>query len=137
MDDRRPKIGVGVFIIRGDKVLVGQRIGSHGANTWSLPGGHLEYGETVTNCARREIEEETGLEIGSVRPIGFTNDIFTNEDKHYVTLFVATDWPGGEAEIREPAKCLEWRWVRWPDVPEPIFLPLKNFLESGQSPYHA
>ncbi len=48
-----PKIGVGVLIIRDGKLLLGRRKGSHGAATWSAPGGHLEYGETPEACARR------------------------------------------------------------------------------------
>jgi ADP-ribose pyrophosphatase YjhB (NUDIX family) len=79
---------VGVVVIRGGKVLLGLRRGSHGAGTWALPGGHLEWGETVENCARREVKEETGLDLGLVGQGPYTSDVMATEGKHYVTCFV-------------------------------------------------
>jgi 8-oxo-dGTP diphosphatase len=60
---RWPRVGVGVMIVRGGKVLIGQRKGSHGAGQHALPGGKLEWKETWEECARREILEETGIEL--------------------------------------------------------------------------
>lgn len=136
MNELPVRVGVGVFVVNKEKqILVGLRIGSHGTNTWSLPGGHLEFGEDVEACAKREVLEETGLEILAVQPVGFTNDFFRTERKHYVTLFVVADVFRGTLERKEPTKSLEWRWVEWPQIPKPIFLPLENFMKSGQSPW--
>ena len=60
-DTQAIRVGVGVIIVRDGNVLLGERAGSHGAGTWALPGGHLEFGETVADCARREVLEETGF----------------------------------------------------------------------------
>lgn len=130
----RPKVGVGVFVIRDGKVLVGQRQGSHGAGTWSLPGGHLEFAEKVANCAKREVLEEAGVQIDNIQELIYTNDYDPAEGTHYVTLFVRADWVAGEAKIIEPEKCLEWRWVEWPNVPKPHFLPVASFLKTGMNP---
>ena len=62
-----PQVGVGVLILRDGKVLLGRRKGSHGAGCWSAPGGHLEFGETLEDCAAREVLEETGLKIRNRR----------------------------------------------------------------------
>ena len=59
----QPRVGVGVFVLRDGLVLLGLRRGAHGAGTWALPGGHLEFGEAVEHCAAREVHEETGLNM--------------------------------------------------------------------------
>ena len=60
------QVGVGVLVLRDGRVLLGLRRGAHGAGTWALPGGHLEFNETVAACATRETLEETGLQLRSV-----------------------------------------------------------------------
>lgn len=55
---------------------------------WAFPGGHLEHGESFTDCAERETLEETGLEVKGLKVINVTNDVFEEADKHYITLFV-------------------------------------------------
>ena len=50
---KRPRVGLGVFVKKEGKVLVGERKGSHGAGTWALPGGHLEGGESFEECCKR------------------------------------------------------------------------------------
>jgi ADP-ribose pyrophosphatase YjhB (NUDIX family)/GNAT superfamily N-acetyltransferase len=134
MSDPQPRVGVGVFVLRDGLVLLGQRRGSHGAGTWALPGGHLEFGETVERCALREIHEETGLTVNVVARGPYTNDVFEDAGKHYVTVFVLAQAPHGEPELREPAKCTEWRWCRWSDLPTPLFAPLAALHASGYVP---
>eukprot|EP00877_Chromochloris_zofingiensis_P007895 jgi/Chrzof1/3359/Cz12g22080.t1 len=51
----RPRVGLGVIVQRGDKILVGKRLGSLGAGEYALPGGHLEFGESFADCAVREV----------------------------------------------------------------------------------
>ncbi|MEK6901677.1 MAG: NUDIX domain-containing protein, partial [Nanoarchaeota archaeon] len=80
-----PQVGVGVLIVKNNKVLLGKRKNAHGEGTWCPPGGHLEFGESFEDCARRETFEETGISIKNIRFITATNDIFS-EEKHYITL---------------------------------------------------
>jgi 8-oxo-dGTP diphosphatase len=89
----RPKVGVGVIIHdKAGNIVIGERIGSHGAGTMQLPGGHLEHAESFSACAVREALEETGLEIGNVKFLTATNDVMDEEDGgvHYVTVFVTS-----------------------------------------------
>ena len=112
-EDRPTRVGVGVLIVRGGAVLLGLRRGSHGAGTWAPPGGHLEAGETVEACARREALEETGLVLGTVVRGPYTVDDLPDAGARYVTLFtVATVW-SGEPRTMEPAKCAGWAWHDW------------------------
>jgi mutator protein MutT len=131
--DKRPYVGVAVIVVRNGHVLLGKRKNTHGAGTWQFPGGHLEYGESIDACARRELFEETGLSIASLRPGPFTNDIFGKENKHYVTLFVIADGCSGEAQVKEPDKCERWDWFRWSEMPRPRFLPIVNLLKQNFS----
>ncbi|MGH1366441.1 MAG: nucleotide triphosphate diphosphatase NUDT15 [Calditrichia bacterium] len=133
---RRPLVGVGVIVLNSQKqILLGERIGSHGANTWCSPGGHLEFGETVEECARRETLEETGLILLNLRRGPYTNDYFEEESKHYITTFIIADSVGDAAEICEPDKCLQWKWFDWKHQPDALFLPNKNLLLSGFTPH--
>ena len=131
----RPKIGVGVIIRRGNKVLLGKRKNSHGDGTWAFPGGHLEMNESIENCAQREVEEETGLRVQQFKKGTFTNDIFVKEKKHYVTLYLVTDLVDGEPKIMEPEKCERWEWFTWDNLPSPLFLALDDLLKDKFNPF--
>ncbi len=126
----RPAVGVAVIIANKGKVLLGKRLNSHGDGTWAFPGGHLELKESIENCARREVFEETGLVIQHVEHAAVTNDIFTRENKHYVTLFMLARYESGEPRLKEPKKCAAWQWFPWDDLPAPLFLSLENLLKS-------
>lgn len=128
-----PRVGVGVIVVKGESVLLGLRIGSHGSDTWSFPGGHLEFGESPTECAKRELFEETGLDVESACLGPYTNDIF-DEGKHYVTLFVVVNCSGSIPVVKEPDKCREWRWFPWSKLPAPLFLPIENLIRNGYVP---
>lgn len=131
MHQQAVKVGVGVILIREGRVLLGERQGSHGAGTWALPGGHLELGESIESCARREVLEETGIAVHGVTHLAFTNDIFAEAGGHYVTLFVLAEGWRGEPAVMEPEKCKGWAWFDWNDLPEPVFLPLRNLKQQG------
>jgi 8-oxo-dGTP diphosphatase len=126
-----PRIGVGVLVVREARVLLGQRLGAHGAGHWAAPGGHLEFGESIEACARREVLEEAGLPIDSLRIGPVTNDVFQAEGRHYLTVLVLATAGEGEPRVMEPHKCAGWRWFRWDDLPQPLFAPLAALRDQG------
>lgn len=130
MNNNRPRVGIGVYIVKDGKVLLGERIGSHQANTFCAPGGHLEFGESWEECAQRETAEETGIKIKNIRYIGLTNDVMEKDGVHSVTIAMLADWEDGEPKIMEPEKCLGWKWYLLNEIPERKAKFLASFLES-------
>ncbi|KAK8197976.1 7,8-dihydro-8-oxoguanine triphosphatase NUDT15 [Phyllosticta capitalensis] len=137
---QRPKIGVGVFVLnKSGEFIVGLRKGSHGSGTWALPGGHLEFGEKLEECAAREVLEETDLDISQsdIRFLTATNSVWKDEGLHYVTVFMTAVVSGDKIEpkIMEPEKCDAWKWIKyeelksWADDPQrKLFLPMLDLF---------
>ncbi|KAF9180048.1 Nudix hydrolase 15, mitochondrial [Haplosporangium sp. Z 767] len=132
------QVGVGVLIMNKHRVLVGKRIGSHGADTWQLAGGHLEFGETFEECAIREALEETGLTLdpASAKFVTANNNIMPSIDKHYVTVFVSANVVGSNvAKVMEPLKCEKWEWITQEQLLDnngpyrPLFSPLAKLVQ--------
>jgi 8-oxo-dGTP diphosphatase len=128
----RPRVGIGVLIIKNSKILLGKRKNAHGAGTWAPPGGHLEFGESLEDCAKREVYEETGLEVISVKRYSFTNDIFAEEHKHYISIFMLVDTFNGEPKALEANKCEYWVWFDVTNLPKNLFKPLHNIILDEQ-----
>lgn len=128
------RVGVGVIVERDGKILLGQRTIEHGENTWGFLGGHLESGETPEACAAREAMEEAGVTLDNISRHAFTNDIFNESGKHYITLFMRATLPQGqEPRNMEPDKCAGWQWFDPAALPEPLMLPIINLLKDGHS----
>lgn len=134
MEKQRPKVGVAVIIIKDGKVLQGKRKGSHGEGSWACPGGHLDFNESIEECAKREVLEEVGIKIKNIKKFTYTNDIFLQEGKHYITCWVKADYDSGEVKNLEPDRCEKWEWFEWDKLPEPLFLPEQNLLKDGINP---
>ena len=87
--------------------------------------------ETPDECGKRELLEETGIDIHELNPIdmGYTNDIFNSENKHYITIYQKYLINSViDAEIKEPNKCFEWMWADIHNLPTPLFLCVKNYM---------
>jgi 8-oxo-dGTP diphosphatase len=135
MEKERPKVGVGIIIIKENKVLLGRRKNAHGDGSWSFPGGHLEFNETPEHCAAREVMEETGIKIKNIRFGTITNDIFKKEKKHYITIHMLSDYASGKVKIKEPDKFEKIEWFEWNKLPKPLFVPLQNLLKQKYNPF--
>ena len=117
------RVGIGCFVWKDGKFLMGLRKGSHGDGTWSVPGGHLEFGETWIDCAKREVYEETGLSIHNVRFLAATEDFFNDDTKQYTTIWMVSDWLSGEPIVTEPDKWIDQGWYDFKTLPKPLFEP--------------
>ncbi|GEM_PF-297662 len=128
---KEPKVGVAAVIRKGDQVLLIRRKNVHGAGSWSTPGGHLDFGETPEQCAMREVREEAGVEITHVRFRAITNDVFEAFGKHYITIWMESEYLSGEPHVAADYEVAKIGWFAWDALPEPLFLPFKN-LVSGK-----
>jgi 8-oxo-dGTP diphosphatase len=131
--DQKPQVGTAMIITKDDKVLLMKRKGSHGHGTWSTPGGHLDFGETLEGCAVRESKEEVGVDVFDVRFRCVTNDVFEAEEKHYITLWFEGK-PVGEPTIAAEREVEEIGWFAWDSLPQPLFLPLENLVRQHSYP---
>jgi 8-oxo-dGTP diphosphatase len=130
----RPKVGVGVIIVKDKRVLLSKRINQTGHGTWHFPGGHLEFGEEIEACASREALEEAGIKIKNPKIVAVTNNIY-DTNTHYVVIFVLSEHESGEPKIMEPNKSKEWQWFEWGKLPRPLFLPVDNLIKQGFNPF--
>lgn len=131
-----PQIGVAAILCREGKVLMGRRKGSHSDGTWAFPGGHLEFGESIPECAIREVEEETGIVISDVFSGPYENTLFPEEYRHYLTVFSVSTIPNGvEPENREPERCEGWKWFSWDALPEPLFPSVVLLKQTPFNPF--
>jgi 8-oxo-dGTP diphosphatase len=127
------KVGVTVLVTSSNQLLLAQRKSSHGAGTWDTPGGHLEPGETIVECAIRETLEETGIQLSAknIIELGFTEDFFEKEGRHYISCVVKCEIDKTKhiAVVKEPDKVAsEWEWHDLSNLPDPLFISLENAL---------
>jgi 8-oxo-dGTP diphosphatase len=110
----RPFLAVSAAIVRAGQVLVVRRARAPADGLFSLPGGVVEIGETLTEALIREVREETSLAIEPVGIAGFREAIARDRDgrieRHFVILPFAARWLAGEPELNE--ELSEARWVR-------------------------
>ena len=130
-DAKIPFVGVGCIVTRADGTLLLVR--NHGGG-WSPPGGHLDFGESLEDCAARETFEETGVRVRNVEFVAVTNDLMEARGKHYVTIWMRGDADGNAAVISDPAEIAELGWFRAEALPKPCAVYFENFLAGRRLP---
>jgi ADP-ribose pyrophosphatase YjhB (NUDIX family) len=116
VDDRRypkrPLVGVGALILDGERILMAQRGKPPLLGWWSLPGGALETGELLADAVRREVREETGLEIEPLGVIEIFERIMRDDagaaEYHYVLIDYVCRVTGGTLEAGDDVCRAEW-----------------------------
>jgi mutator protein MutT len=109
----RPIVGVGALIFDRGKVLLIERAQEPLRGWWSLPGGAVELGERAEEALRREVREETGLEIEILGLAEVFDRILPDGDGKIEYHYVVVDWicrPAG-GELRAGSDSSAVRWV--------------------------
>jgi 8-oxo-dGTP diphosphatase len=105
----RPQIAVSAAIFREGKVLVVRRARSPAKGFYSLPGGRVEFGETLHTALHREVAEETALTIKIAGLAGWREVLPTAEGGgHFVILSFAASWSAGEPALNEELDDCQW-----------------------------
>ena len=126
------KVGCEIFLLKDGAILLGKRKNCYGEGLWALPGGHLEHGESISECVKRELMEEMGIEAIDFTLMSVVDCI--DERGHYVHISFLLEKFLGEIKNMEPELCYEWKFFELINLPETLFDPhkniLKNFLEN-------
>lgn len=100
----------------GKKIMLGKRKKFYGSGYYGLPGGRLEASEKLINCAKRELLEETGLDVNSLEYLGVIRDMHVGYTfTHFAYLCRSYK---GEVKVTEPDKCVGWEWFEPGNIPE-------------------
>ncbi|MBX4996565.1 NUDIX domain-containing protein [Rhizobium lentis] len=131
-----PGLGVGLVILRDDRILLYKRVNAPEAGHWNIVGGKVDHMEPAETAARREAEEETGLTIGRIERIGMTEQIIDADRQHWISiLYLARDIKG-EPQLTEPDKLSDFGWFPLTELPTPLSVFTKAAiaaLPAGQS----
>ena len=134
----RPKVGLGIFVFNSssNKFLVGKRIKE---KCFGLPGGKLEYGESFEGCGKRELFEETNIDIDESRfkYLCSFNCISKELEYHWVEILMIVHLTSAEEKTiinKEIDKSEDWIWVNLEEVQNfqannQLFMGLKVFLK--------
>ena len=101
---KRPVLTVDVVIRMDEGFVFVKRANEPYKGFWALPGGIVEYGETVEEAARREAKEETGLDVRLVKLIGVYSDPGRDPRGHYVSIAYLAEPVGGKLKAATDAK---------------------------------
>lgn len=106
----RPQIAVSAAIFRDGKVLLTRRARSPAKGFYSLPGGRVEFGESLHQALSREVDEETGLEIEIVSLAGWREVLPAAPGAgHYLILSFAARWVAREPVLNDELD--DYRWI--------------------------
>jgi 8-oxo-dGTP diphosphatase len=106
---QRPQLAVSAVIFRDDRVLLVRRARSPAKGFYSLPGGRVEFGESLHAALHREVAEETALKIEIVGLAGWREVLpGTGAGGHYLIMSFAARWTAGEPVLNEEHDDFKW-----------------------------
>ena len=104
-----PQLAVSAAIFRDGKILLVRRAGSPARGFYSLPGGRVEFGETLHAAVHREVGEETGLKIEILDLAGWREVLpGAAGGGHYLIMSFAARWPFGEPVLNDELDDFRW-----------------------------
>ena len=132
-------VGAGMFILDDQDRLLLMKRSDNGC--WGLPGGATDPGEVIEDAAKREVLEETNLEVGEMSLFGVFSGSelyykYPNGDEVYnvTIMYLSRNWRG---EVKLNDEHTEWKWFSVRDIPENVSPPIKPILEQFKCSFTA
>jgi 8-oxo-dGTP diphosphatase len=104
----KPSVGVATVVIKDGKILLGED--KRKGDVYGVPGGHWESGETLKDCAVREVKEESGIDCTNPTLISVYDFYREDKGKSYVTVGMKANYSGGEVRDLAEEERLNWNW---------------------------
>jgi 8-oxo-dGTP diphosphatase len=128
-EEKRPAVGVATIVIKDGKILIG-RDDRKGELIYGVPGGHWENGETLKDCAIREVKEESGIECSNVQLISVYDFYREDKGKSYVSIGMKAEYVSGDVQNLHKEGRFDWNWYAPSDVLKlNLFPPDKILIE--------
>lgn len=122
-------VGVGAVILQQGQILLLQRLKEPEAGYWGIPGGAVEFGETIESAIQRELREELAIETQILTLLGVTNHILPDQKIHWLSPIFLVEIAAGEPQNVELTKHGEIRWFDLAHLPANITIPTRYALE--------
>ncbi len=132
LNNLQVKVGVGILVFKDNKLLLGKRKSPLGKGEYAGLGGHLEFGEAIEECAKREAMEEAGIEIKNIKFLCLSS-LKKYQGKHYIDIGLKAEWAKGTPQTMEPEKCEGFDWYDLNNLPSPLFAAENNYLVALKS----
>lgn len=135
--NKAPVVSVDLIVKKENKILlgkVGDKWSDNGKYEWGLPGREINFGDNFEQSAKKNLEEETGMNLVNFKVISVNENFeFGN---HYIVIGILIE-AEGEPKIKKPEDWKEWKWFGTNEIPDKLFpsarLTIRCFLEEKVS----
>ena len=134
----KPQLAVSASVFRDGRILLVRRARAPGLGLWSLPGGRVEVGESLEIALRREVMEETGLQIDIAGLAGWREVLpgASGSTAHFVIMSFATRWRAGATVLNDELDAFSWLPPDSPGAP-PLTPGLLEIIAAARALIHA
>jgi ADP-ribose pyrophosphatase YjhB (NUDIX family) len=126
-EENRPSVGVATVVVKDAKILIGEDT-RKGEAVYGVPGGHWESGETLKECAIREVREESGVICKNINLISVHDFFRSDKGKSYVTIGMKAEYESGELTDLHDEGRLNWQWYSPVDALKLNLFPADKIL---------
>ena len=128
LPDRKPKIVVSVLLKYKNKYLLARETVEDGQEKWLIPGGKVEFGETLEEAARREIKEEVDITLGKFKHLTFYEAVFPDYNYHTVIFFYTARVNDQKLGKDIEGKVIEANWFTRKETEKLLLVPSAKWL---------